>query len=232
VVAPFRLDTRASFAVMRVTGTPHTWPNAQGAWDDGRLHEWPAFKTDRSMGFYARDDIPTAVPWSGTNDPPGAVFHVYDRRHLDRAPRRFTVEPGKHLTVAWDLADDAGEYDLWPIAPGGFHRHLTGSAAARAAAPEVEVAHLEIALRNRGVAPVELVLRANACTRDEHRVVLAAGQERVRRWSLERSARWYDISVLAPAIPGFLRRFAGRVETGRDSLSDPAMGGAAHGDQA
>src|SRR5438552_18310509 len=28
VVAPFRLDTQASFAVMRVTGTPHTWPTA------------------------------------------------------------------------------------------------------------------------------------------------------------------------------------------------------------
>jgi phospholipase C len=105
----------------------------------------------------------------------------------------------------------------------------------RAAAPEVEVAYargdLEITLRNRGVEPVELVLRANAYTRDEHRVVVHPGQERVQHWPLERSARWYDISVTAPGLPGFLRRFAGRVETGRDSLSDPAMGGPAHGDQ-
>ena len=43
---------------------------------------------------------------------------------------------------------------------------------------------LEITLRNRGVEPVELVLRANAYTRDEHRVVVMAGQERVRHWSL------------------------------------------------
>jgi phospholipase C len=28
VVAPFRLDTKASFAVMRVTGTPRTWPGS------------------------------------------------------------------------------------------------------------------------------------------------------------------------------------------------------------
>src|ERR1041384_841733 len=58
VVAPFRLDTRAAFAVMRGTGTPHTWATAQGAWDDGRLHQWPMFKTDRAMGYFTREDIP------------------------------------------------------------------------------------------------------------------------------------------------------------------------------
>ena len=164
-----------------------------------------------------------------------AVFHVYDRKHLDRVPRRFTVEAGKRLSDVWDLAADAGNYDLWLIAPGGFHRHFTGSATLRAAAPEVEVAYvrgdLEITLHNRGVEPVELVLRANAYTGDVHRVVVHPGQDRVRHWPLERSARWYDISVSAAGLPGFLRRFAGRVETGRDSLSDPAMGGRARGDQ-
>src|SRR5262249_44442437 len=35
-----------------------------------------------------------------------AVFHVYDKKHLDRVPRRFTVEPHKHLVGEWDLADD------------------------------------------------------------------------------------------------------------------------------
>src|SRR5262249_22369138 len=31
----------------------------------------------------------------------GAVFHVYDKRHLDRIPRRYTVEAGKTITDAW-----------------------------------------------------------------------------------------------------------------------------------
>jgi Ca2+-binding RTX toxin-like protein len=58
VIAPFRLDTQASFALMRIAETPHTWPNAQGAWDDGRMRTWPQFKTERSMAYYTRDDIP------------------------------------------------------------------------------------------------------------------------------------------------------------------------------
>ena len=28
---------------------------------------------------------------------PASVFHVYDKLHLDRIPRRYTVEPGKQL---------------------------------------------------------------------------------------------------------------------------------------
>src|SRR4051812_24126717 len=32
VLAPFHLDTEISFELMRVEGTPHAWPDAQGAW--------------------------------------------------------------------------------------------------------------------------------------------------------------------------------------------------------
>ncbi|MGH9889544.1 MAG: alkaline phosphatase family protein, partial [bacterium] len=71
----------------------------------------------------------------------GAVFHVYDRKHLDRIPRRYTVEPDKRILDRWDLADDAGDYDLWLIAPNGFHRHFTGRAGAHPAAVEVDLAY-------------------------------------------------------------------------------------------
>jgi len=40
-----------------------------------------------------------------------------------------------------------------------------------------------------------------------------------------------DFTVTAGEQSGFSRRFAGRVENGRDSFSDPALGGPATGDQ-
>jgi len=165
----------------------------------------------------------------------GAVFHVYDRKHLDRVPRRYTVESGKYLVGRWELASDGGDYDLWLIGPNGFHRHFTGRVAAHAVAPEVDVAYhggdLAITLHNHGVEPAELVLVDNAYHHGDHVIAVPAGQDRVRRVALERSAHWYDFTVLARGLPAFGRRFAGRVETGRDSLSDPALGGPAHGDQ-
>ncbi|WP_201524045.1 phospholipase domain-containing protein, partial [Klebsiella pneumoniae] len=32
-----------------------------------------------------------------------SVFHVYDRLHLDRVPRRYAVEPGKMVDDTWDV---------------------------------------------------------------------------------------------------------------------------------
>ena len=55
-----------------------------------------------------------------------AVFHVYDRLHLDRLPRRYTVGAGGRLTGAWDLSADGGRYDLWVLGPAGFHAHFVG----------------------------------------------------------------------------------------------------------
>jgi phospholipase C len=43
-------------------------------------------------------------------------------------------------------------------------------------------------------------------------------------WNLDSTGWWYDLMVTSNTDPSFLRRFAGRVETGRHSVSDPAMG--------
>jgi phospholipase C len=56
------------------------------------------------------------------------------------------------------------------------------------------------------------------------KVEVPAGKVIRHRWSLQHSANWYDFSVTADRVDGFERRFAGRVETGKHGLSDPAMG--------
>jgi len=57
-VAPFHLNTVQNFGVMRVGGTPHSWTDAQAAWDHGRMNAWPAAKQNHSMGHYKEEDIP------------------------------------------------------------------------------------------------------------------------------------------------------------------------------
>lgn len=58
VIAPFPLNTTQSFAHMRVEGTPHSWADAQYAWDQGRMTNWPDHKQPHSMGYYLEADIP------------------------------------------------------------------------------------------------------------------------------------------------------------------------------
>src|SRR5690606_29006395 len=36
----------------------------------------------------------------------GAVYHVYDLKHLNRIPRRYTVEAGRSLRDEWNVAQD------------------------------------------------------------------------------------------------------------------------------
>ncbi|MGN6421907.1 MAG: phosphocholine-specific phospholipase C [Asticcacaulis sp.] len=55
---PFHVDTQANFKYMRLEGTPHTWSDAQDAWNDGRLDAWPRAKYNHSMGYFTRTDIP------------------------------------------------------------------------------------------------------------------------------------------------------------------------------
>jgi phospholipase C len=172
----------------------------------------------------------------------GAVFHVYDRRHLERIPRRYAVEPRKKLSGQWETRAEDGAYDLWVLGPNGYHRHFTGNCYATRGAglgqPEIEVGYhvllgsVSVTLRNRGSGPCAFLLRANAYFRSGPWLVdVAPHGEAQHVWPLRHSAHWYDFSVIVRGLAGYSRRFAGRLETGRDSVSDPAMGGRAIGAQ-
>jgi len=97
-------------------------------------------------------------------------------------------------------------------------------------APEVHVIHrgerggaLRVVIENNGSEAVEVVVRANAYVNTPpRRHVIAPGEVVEDRWGVDSSLGWYDLSVTTAASPAFLRRAAGRVETGEPSVSDPA----------
>ncbi len=158
----------------------------------------------------------------------GAVFHVYDRLHLDRIPRRYTVEVRRTLTDDWLLHADEGRYDLWVYGPNGFVREFRGTLQAGArATPEIEARYdpanlaVELIATNVGHEETGLVIRANAYRTDGPWPMRVAPRRRVtRQWSLIPSQRWYDFTVTGER---FERRFAGRVENGSPGFSDPAV---------
>lgn len=58
LIAPFPLNTVEDFRLMRVEGTPHSFKDAQDAWDLGRMGNWPDAKHNHSMGYFSRTDLP------------------------------------------------------------------------------------------------------------------------------------------------------------------------------
>ena len=163
----------------------------------------------------------------------GAVFHVYDLCALAAVPRRYTVEPGKRLAGTWPFAGAAMGYDLWVLGPNGFHRRIAGSAAEAilTGTPQVRLAYDRaagtVSLRLLAPASSAFTFRvaANAYGHKGAALTVAAGGAYEQTWELAESGYWYDLSVTVAEQPAFKRRFAGRLETGRDSISDPAMGG-------
>jgi len=145
-----------------------------------------------------------------------AVIHVYDRLKLDAVPRRYTVGPKAWLEDAWP----AGAHDLWVLGPNGFHRRFAGT--------DIGV---EVTARAKDGA-VQLTLTNSA---KEPRILIVEGGPKPWRVPLRTTEAqtfatdhgWYDLTVRDAADATWLRRLAGRIETGRDSISDPLMGGTA-----
>lgn len=157
-----------------------------------------------------------------------AVFQVRSGNPAE-AVRNYTVEPGKKLSGTWSAA---ASYDLSVYGPNGFVRQFKGSVGATAAALDVRSSALLEDFGSIGWR-ITNVAAANATVT----VVDAYSGNRVTRllrphesfeelgWSLHRFFGWYDLVVTVAADSTFQYRLAGHVETGRDSYSDPAMGG-------
>jgi phospholipase C len=160
----------------------------------------------------------------------GAVFYVYDRAHLARFPRRYTVETGRGLTDGW-RATARGEYDLRIIGPNGFLREFSGVLGDAEAAPEMvleyQLRRRELELRawndGRARALIEVTPGAYPSQRAFELVLPCGGDVVCQAWSLARSGDWYDLSARCASRPSWLRRFAGRMETGRHGVSDPTL---------
>jgi len=156
----------------------------------------------------------------------GAVFQAYDRLHLDRIPRRFTVEAGRMLADRWYVTDD-GRYDLWVLGPNGFVREFAGNIgdpATNVVLTYLPTARaLELRLSNPDNQPIGLLLESRVYDPlSTRKLDISAHGSASLRWDVSKSGNWYDFALTAG--DGFLRRFAGRLETGKDSISDPAMG--------
>jgi phospholipase C len=118
------------------------------------------------------------------------------------------------------------------LGPNGFHRQFAGAQSARlrtelALAPERTLVML--GLVNDG--PEPLVARLDAAVygtpRKEFRLAPGARADEVIDVSSSRG--WYDLRVSLEGATAYARHFAGRIENGQHSTSDPAMFGPAMG---
>jgi phospholipase C len=164
----------------------------------------------------------------GNTGQAAAVFQVRSGNVAD-APRHYTVEPQRLLSDAWKAAPGTAAYDLSVHGPNGFLRSFKGSLPAEGSKLLVRASYDEgrvgitLSITNAGSRTVEVGIRDGYRGKGvEH--TLKPGHSTSTYWPLERSHGWYDLLVTVEGDPAFEAHFAGHVESGEDSISDPAMG--------
>jgi phospholipase C len=157
----------------------------------------------------------------------GAATGVFQVRSADPAqnPRSYTVEPAKQVTDVWPADKGA---DLSVHGPNGFFRRFATGAAhpGVVAHAQYDARHLTLTLEltNRGAKRVELAVD-DRYTGHQSRVALRPGETRSVDFGLSKSRGWYGVTLTLPGDDHFAVEYAGHLENGEPSISDPAMGG-------
>ncbi|MGD6740661.1 phosphocholine-specific phospholipase C [Streptomyces sp. BH106] len=158
-------------------------------------------------------------------DQAGAAFQV---RSLSRGdgPWTYTAEAGKSIADSWNSTYSEGRYDLTAHGPNGFLRAFQGDN--KTAGPEVTARHdagtgnLGLTLTNPTSAAVRLTV-TNAYGGAVQTYTVPAGGTVRQAVDLKNTRRWYDLTVRAEGVTGWLRRLAGHVENGTPAVSDPGI---------
>jgi len=166
-----------------------------------------------------------------------AVFHVRSGNSQE-GPWSYTVDHHTQLSGKWNFRGyGQTEYDLSVYGPNGFLRSFKGGVEGGDRAnleikSQYDIGRVGITLdiHNRGTAAAHLHIR-NTYNDDVITYVLRPSENLVKTWRLEGSFGWYDFKIKVHSDAGFEQRIAGHVETGRDSMSDPAIGDTKSGEE-
>jgi phospholipase C len=168
----------------------------------------------------------------------GAPFNVY-LRDLNGASGRgfraatYAVKAGDTLHPQFPLSFFAdSKYSVEVYAPNGFYRSFTGAADSRHVQIRTEyekkdaklTGNIIVHLRNPNSEEQMVTVADNAYKKGTVRRTLSSGGAASLVLRLDESHRWYDFTVKVDGSPAEAR-FAGRVETGEHSYSDPLMAG-------
>jgi phospholipase C len=148
----------------------------------------------------------------------------------------YAVKAGDRLKDTWPLsAFENAQYHLRVYGPNGFYREFTGDAHD----PELEIqcayqrsltnskkltGSVELKLINHGAQPVNVTINDLGYHKGSLQKNVAARTTATLVIDLSKSHGWYDFEAKVAGGRLFGQRYAGRVETGKESFSDPVMG--------
>lgn len=160
----------------------------------------------------------------------GAPFIIYERnfQRYDFGERNYAVFAGDQLQDEWPVRDfENNKYHLEVYGPNGFSRTFKGTEND----PQLKVTlkHLakgnaEINLENNSAQEYLVAISDNAYGNSAVNKKVNGKSTVVIAPDLRKSFGWYDFTITVNGNRNFEKRYTGRVESGKPTKSDPAMG--------
>ncbi len=137
----------------------------------------------------------------------------------------FAIRAGEPLDYRWPLAEFAeGIYHVQAHGPNGFFCEFRGNVDDPDLLVDVVADTRTGKVKVVCTSDSKLTLRVRDVSYTGHVHPMKSGRQPL--WlDVAATGGWYDIAVEVEGYPGFHRRFAGHVETGKPSITDPLMGG-------
>ncbi|HEY4355598.1 MAG TPA: phospholipase C, phosphocholine-specific [Acidobacteriaceae bacterium] len=165
----------------------------------------------------------------------GAPFNVYLRnlaKGTGMQAATFSVKAGDTLKPVFALGQfKDGQFEIEVLAPNGFYRRFAGTAqdapavvtAAAEPSNKMPAGSLQLKLRNPARTAQVLTVKDNSYGAAAIKKTVAPGATEMVTLPLGSSHQWYDVTIQAGNSKALVH-FAGRVETGAPTRTDPLMG--------
>ncbi|SEA74539.1 phosphocholine-specific phospholipase C [Pedobacter hartonius] len=168
---------------------------------------------------------------------PGKYMNINHPGVLDEVRTwAYGLKAGDRLNDQWPLAEfEKDIYHLRVYGPNGFYREFMGDVNDPLANISVRYQHnpvrkgtltgnLEVKIANLYPDDYQVEIIDHSYKINNHHKTAKASLTTSIILNLESSYGWYDFSVKIKGYDHFTKRYAGRIETGKTSFSDPFMG--------
>ncbi|MFA6276863.1 MAG: phospholipase C, phosphocholine-specific [Pedobacter sp.] len=169
----------------------------------------------------------------------GAPFTVYTPSAYQKEAGKtwnYAVNAGGWLRDSWKIADFENEiYNLVVNGPNGFFRHFKGDkndpllsldcTYEQSGVLKKATGNIQLLLENIETSALQIQITDDVYKANTKTITIPANSKKTVTLNLQKSNGWYDFKIEVKGKTNFSKHYAGHVETGEDSITDPFMGG-------
>ncbi len=169
----------------------------------------------------------------------GSPFYVYSMNPYKNEVLKtwnYSAVAGDTLNDKWSLDSfEGGKYHFRAYGPNGFYREFMGDKGNPLLSADLLYergrinkntlsGNIMLSVKNMDSKPYSILVSDNSYEGASQTKTIAPGTTAILNINLSKSYGWYDHSIKVKGYGQFEERFAGRVETGAVSKTDPLMG--------